>query len=286
MNITANSPIGLFDSGLGGLTLLREVRACLPREDTIYFGDLAHMPYGDRSLEEIEIFATNIISYLLERGVKAVVIACNTSSSVLLDKPMLKSVIVENLIPTAVKGAIDASRNKKIGMIANPGTCSSRAHETVLKKMDPLAEFFAMPCPKLVPLIEAGKLDDDEMNQALEEYLPPLVKNNIDTLIMGCTHYPLAFNAIRRMLPSSVAIVDPAHETAHELRRKLVDLDLVRHEGGIPRYEFNLSAPRDNFQSFVENYLAVGNVITKVVNLWQTEHTAEHHTCQAGNSLK
>lgn len=286
MDITSNSPIGLFDSGLGGLTLLREVRACLPREDAIYFGDLAHMPYGDRSLEEIEIFATNIISYLIERGVKAIVIACNTSSSVLLDRPMNTSVIVENLIPTAVKGAIDATRNKRIGMIANPGTCASKAHETVLKKMDPLAEFFAMPCPKLVPLIEAGKLDDDDMNQALEEYLPPLVKKNIDTLIMGCTHYPLAFNAIRRMLPSSVAIVDPAHEAAHELRRKLVETDLVRNEGGIPSYEFNLSAPRDNFQSFVENYLAVDNVITKVVNLWQTEHTAEPHACQTGNSPK
>jgi glutamate racemase len=103
---------------------------------------------------------------------------------------------------------------------------------------------------------------------------------------MGCTHYPLAFNAIRRILPSSVAIVDPAQEAAHELRRKLFEADLVRHEGGIPNYEFNLSAPRDNFQSFVENYLAVDNVITKVVNLWQTEHSTEPHALHTENSLK
>ncbi|MBU1023159.1 glutamate racemase [bacterium] len=274
MKVTKNAPIGLFDSGLGGLTLLKEVRALLPREDVIYFGDLAHVPYGNRSLEEIEGFALNIIAYLKSRSVKAILIACNTSSSVLLNRPFADIPIVQNLIPVAVSGALELSKNRKIGMIANPGTCASGMHERVLRKENPRAEFYAMPCPKLVPLIESGHLDDAEMDNALEEYLAPLVKKGIDTLIMGCTHYPLAFNAIRRHLPSRVAIMDPASEAVLSLREKLTRQNLVRQEAGVPEYEFITSAYRSDFKATVEEYISIQNAETKVINLWQTEHIA------------
>ncbi len=287
MKFTKNAPIGLFDSGLGGLTLLKEVRSFLPREDVIYFGDLAHVPYGDRSLEEIEGFALGIISYLKSRNVKAILIACNTSSSILLDRAFPESMIVQNLIPSAISGALDISVNRKIGMIANPGTCESGAHERVLKQAqpgqaqsglsqpglsNPNVEFHSMPCPKLVPLIESGHLDDSEMDIALNEYLPPLVDAGIDTLIMGCTHYPLAFNAIRRHLPSRIAIVDPAEESVLALRDTLLHKNLVRNDMGIPEYEFITSAHRDDFKTTVEDYMSIHHANTHVLNLWQSEH--------------
>jgi len=273
MKTIKNAPIGLFDSGLGGLTLLKEVRSFLPREDVIYFGDLAHVPYGDRSLEEIEGFALDIISYLTSRNVKAIIIACNTSSSVLLDREFPESMIIQNLIPSAISGALEVCVNGKIGMIANPGTCASGAHEKVLKQANPSVEFHAMPCPKLVPLIESGHLDDSEMDEALAEYLPPLVDAGIDALIMGCTHYPLAFNAIRRHLPASIAIVDPAQESVLALRNTLLQQNLVRNDNGKPEYEFITSAHRDDFQTTVEDYMSIQHAHTHTLNLWQSEHS-------------
>jgi glutamate racemase len=268
------APIGMFDSGLGGLTLLKEVRSLLPREDIIYFGDLIHVPYGDRSLEEIEIFANDIISWLRFCGVKAILIACNTSSAILLDKTF-NGITVQNLIPSGISAALEVTRNYKIGMIANPGTCASGAHESTLMKENQHAEFFAMPCPKLVPLIESGEFNGQMMDEALSEYLPPLIRNGIDTLILGCTHYPLAFNAIRRNLPASIAIVDPAQETVLSLRQKLMRQNLVRREPGIPRYEFVTSSYKDDFKNIVMNYLGLQELDYRVVNLWQTEHTIE-----------
>lgn len=282
MKQTKDAAIGLFDSGLGGLTLLKEVRSFLPREDVIYFGDLLHVPYGDRSLQEIEGFALDIISYLKSRNVKAIIIACNMSSSVLLDKDFPESDIIQNLIPSAISGAIDITANGKIGMIANPGTCESGTHMRVLKQAQPGQaqpgqaqpdyEFHAMPCPKLVPLIESGHLDDSEMDAALNEYLPPLVDAGIDALIMGCTHYPLAFNAIRRHLPSRIAIVDPAQESVLALREILLKKDLVRNDTGVPDYEFITSSHRDDFQTTVEDYMSIQHANTHTLNLWQSEH--------------
>jgi len=272
MRIERNAPIGLFDSGLGGLTLLREVRSFLPREDIIYFADFAHVPYGERSLEEIEGFALDIIAYLRSRGVKAVIIACNTSSAVLLERLFADGIIVQNLIPAAVRGALDVSSNSRIGMIANPGTVASGAHEKMLHKLNPRAELHAMPCPKLVPLIESGMIDGPEMDEALEEYIPPLVKKGIDALIMGCTHYPLAYNAIRHHLPSRIAIVDPAQEAVISARERLAKNELTTREPGFPKYEFVISAPKPGFSGIVENYLGIQGVHPRILNLWQTEH--------------
>jgi len=272
MRIDRNAPIGLFDSGLGGLTLLREVRSYLPREDIIYFADFAHVPYGERSLEEIEGYALDIIAYLRSRGVKAVIIACNTSSAVLLDRLFGDGIIVQNLIPAAVKGALDVTRTCRIGMIANPGTTASGAHERMLHKLNPGAELYAMSCPKLVPLIEAGMIDGSEMDEALEEYIPPLVKKGIDALIMGCTHYPLAYNSIRHHLPSRIAIVDPAEEAVISARERLAKSELTTHEPGCPKYEFVISAPKPGFSRIVENYLGIQGVHPGILNLWQTEH--------------
>lgn len=267
-----NAPIGLFDSGLGGLTLLKEVRRYLPCEDIIYFGDLAHVPYGDRTLEEIEIFAHDIMGYLIKRGVKAILIACNTSSSVLLGKP-LRGLTVQNLIPSAIAGALEVTKNHRIGMIANPGTCASKSHENELMRISPGSEFFAMPCPRLVPLIESGKLNGSLMSDTLDEYIPPLLGKGIDTLIMGCTHYPLAINAIRKKLSGNVTIVDPAEEAVLELRQKLVRKKLIRQIGGVPKYEFVTSAYRDDFESTVGEYLGVRDFKYHTANLWQTGHT-------------
>jgi len=275
MKTDKNSPIGLFDSGLGGLTILKEIRSFLPREDIIYYADFVHVPYGDRQLEEIEGYALDIIAYLKSRGVKAIIIACNTSSSVLLDRLFGDNIVIQNLIPPALKGALDVSSNGRIGMIANPATVASKAHERMLRKLTPRAELVSIPCPRLVPLIEAGHIDGDEIDEALDEYLSPLVKKGIDSLILGCTHYPLAYHAIRRHLPSRVTIVDPAEEAVMSMREKLMKLGMTRREAGYPDYEFVASAPKIGFNQYVEDYLGMQDVHSKVLNLWQTAHIVE-----------
>jgi glutamate racemase len=212
--------IGFFDSGVGGLTVLREVMRRLPNESTIYLGDNARAPYGPRSDEEVNLFSAQCLDELAARDVKAIVLACNTSSAIALpnlrlryDRPLLGVVR-----PGATAAAL-ATRNRRVGVIATQATVRSRAYFQAIKEEDPFVEVVELATPKLVPMVEAGQLDGPLVEEVVSEQIAPMLdeRTGIDTLLLGCTHYPLLAPVIRRIIGSDVAVIDSASATASAL---------------------------------------------------------------------
>lgn len=210
--------IGVFDSGLGGLTVAGRMLAELPESQILYFGDTAHCPYGNRTAEDVCALIDNIVAYLVQEGVEAIVMACNTSSALAYSRVVeWCPVPVIGIIEPAALAAGRLTRNGKIGLIANPLTARSGAYERALVSQ-PDAVVYPVGCPRLVPLVEAGKVDTPEAREALEEYLAPLREVGVDTLILGCTHYPFFRPLILELMPG-VTIVDPAEFALEELRK-------------------------------------------------------------------
>lgn len=222
MLFTVKSPIGVFDSGLGGLTVVRQIRRILPAEEVLYLGDLAHLPYGTKSESEIRRRSEQCARFLLKRGIKALVIACNSASSVAFAR-LRKTlpVPVLDVITPAVESAVSATRNYRIGVIATYATIESGSYARILQKKCPDAEFFMKPCPLFVPLAEEGWLDGAIAMQAARKYLLPIKKKSIDTLILGCTHYPLLQGVISKVMGRSVSLIDSAIPTALKLKALL-----------------------------------------------------------------
>jgi len=219
---SSHSPIGVFDSGLGGLTVVRELRRRLPAEEILYLGDLAHLPYGTKSTAEIRRLSTNCARFLLKKNIKALVIACNSASSVafkLLSKML--PVPVLDVISPAVEEALAITRNSRVGVIATYATIESGSYARSLEKRSPKAEYFLKPCPLFVPLAEEGWLDDAVTLEAARKYLIPMKKKEIDTLILGCTHYPLLEKVIAKVMGPKVRLVDSAVPTALRLKTLL-----------------------------------------------------------------
>ncbi len=206
-----NRPIGVFDSGSGGLTVLAEIKKQLPGESVIYYGDLARVPYGSRSREELIKINEEIISYLAGRNVKMIIVACNTSSAVALQetKPKFDLPII-GLIGPGAQSAWVTSKNNKIGVIATQATVNSHAYKKVLSSINTDVEVFEQPCPQFVPLIESGKVESPEMKAAVKEYLAPLLAHGVDTIIQGCTHYPLIEEKLKALAGPAVNFVNPA----------------------------------------------------------------------------
>jgi len=222
-------PIAVFDSGVGGLTVLREIRLHLPSEDLIYFGDTARVPYGTKSAMLIARYAVENVRFLLRFEPKMLVVACNSMSSVAI--PVLEGAfrlpVVGVIHPGAVT-AVRASRNKVIGVIATQATIASRAYHHAVRAREPEAEVIGKACPLLVPAIEEGRGPDDPVvRMILSEYLAPLREEEIDTLILGCTHYPVIRKAVEEEMGGGVTIVDSAKETAHRTRDFLAELGLL-----------------------------------------------------------
>jgi glutamate racemase len=219
---SSHSPIGVFDSGLGGLTVVRELRRLLPSEEILYLGDLAHLPYGTKSTEEIRRLSTHCARFLLGKKIKALVIACNSASSVafkLLSKML--PIPVLDVISPAVEEALALTRNLRVGVIATYATIESGSYARSLAEKSPEAEYFLKPCPLFVPLAEEGWLDDAVALEAARKYLTPLKKKEIDTLILGCTHYPLLEKVIAKVMGPKVRLVDSAAPTAIRLKALL-----------------------------------------------------------------
>ncbi len=247
--------MGVYDSGVGGLTVVRELWRALPRERVLYFGDTARVPYGGRPAEEIEGFSRQIVSYLETLGAKLVVVACNTTSALALDrvKPDFETPLVGVLRPGA-HAASKASRNGRIGVIATEGTVRSGAYERAIAEFLPGARVFGQACPLLVPLVEAGKAHSVEARRALQEYLDPLLNQDIDTLVLGCTHYPYLGDEIRRIVGPDVAIVDPAEETARATQALTSGLGLASPDrSGCD--EFMVSGDPESFARVAANLL-------------------------------
>lgn len=227
--VSASAPIGIFDSGLGGLTVVRAVAELLPAESIVYVGDTARIPYGPKSPSAVREFSLEIGAYLVGLGVKAIVIACNTASSYGLSTlSATLPVSVLGVVGPGAQEAARASRTGRIGVIGTRGTVQSEAYQNAILAIRREARVFAVPAPLLVPLVEEGHLDDDFTRLALDRYLSPLLEKGIDTLVLGCTHYPLLDGAIRRIAGDAVTVIDSARATAAALEALLRGMTLLR----------------------------------------------------------
>jgi glutamate racemase len=259
----ARQPIGVFDSGIGGLTVVKALIEELPSESIIYFGDTARVPYGTKSKSTIVKFSLENVEFLLRFGVKCIVIACNTSSSWAL--PTLRKYFKVPIIGVIRPGALAAvrqTRNKRLGVIGTNATIRSGAYETAIHRIDPRIKVFSQSCPLFVPLVEEGWLNGAICRQVAERYLQPLMRQRIDTLILGCTHYPLLAPTIRQVLGSSVALVDSAEQTVGEVRGVLTGADALCHWIGRPRYRFFVTDEPTQFNRIGQRFLGqlIGSV--------------------------
>lgn len=229
---TIERPIGVFDSGIGGLTVLKALTAALPNEDFIYLGDTARLPYGTKSNEVIVRYSKENTGFLLARGIKMLVVACNTSSAVALDAISSDTMIpVIGVIEPGARAAVKASRNGKIGVIGTEATIASGAYTRAIQRLSPRAEIYTRACPLLVPLAEEGWTDNAVAEMTVAHYLESLKQSGIDTLLLGCTHYPLLREMFAKILGARVKIVDSATATAADVRDRLRRLKLARKAG-------------------------------------------------------
>ena len=256
-------PIGVFDSGIGGLTVVSALRALLPNESIFYLGDTARIPYGSRSPQTVERYSLEIAGMLLEENAKTVVVACNSASSVAL--PELERtlpVTVTGVIAPGAAAAIAATRNGHIGVIGTRATIKSGAYERALHALDAKVRVSARACPLLVPLIEEGWLSHDITDQVIKKYLAPIVGEEIDTLVLGCTHYPLLRDAIARFLGDKITLVDSAQNCAVAVQQLLQRENLSAPRDQIGRLQVALTDRPDNFLAVAREalHLDVGEV--------------------------
>jgi glutamate racemase len=226
-------PIGVFDSGIGGLTVLRALTEALPLEDFIYLGDTARLPYGTKSSEVIVRYSCENSEFLLAKGIKMLVVACNTASAVALDEISRRTVVpVIGVIEPGAAAAAKGSRSGKIGVIGTEATITSGAYTRAIHTLRPRAEIYTRACPLLVPLVEEGWTDNEIAQRTVAFYLESLKQSGIDTLLLGCTHYPLLRGVFQRVLGSGVRIIDSAGATAAAVGKRLAALKLTRSRGG------------------------------------------------------
>jgi glutamate racemase len=258
----SSSPIGVFDSGLGGLTVAHAIMRQLPAESLIYFGDTARVPYGPKSPDTVRRYSREISAFLIEQGVKAIVVACNTATAHAL--PALRDefdVPVIGVVEPGARAAVRATRTGHIGVIGTAGTIRSQAYVRAIHAENPDARVTALACPLFVPLVEEGWTNHEATHVVAEEYLAPFVKDPIDTLVLGCTHYPLLKPVIGEIIGRSVRLIDSAEETAADARRMLAanDITAVDGEGA---YRFISSDDPQQFLTLGRRFL--GSAIERV----------------------
>ncbi|MFI2706537.1 glutamate racemase, partial [Nocardioides sp. CER28] len=226
-----DAPIGIFDSGFGGLTVARSVIDQLPHESVLYVGDTARAPYGPKPIAEVREYALECLDHLVDQGVKALVIACNAASSATLrDARQRYSVPVVEVIVPATRRAVAASRTGRIGVISTQATAQSMSYDDAFAAA-PHVQLHTRICPRFVPFVEAGITSGDELLEAAHDYLDPLISAGIDTLILGCTHYPLLTGVISYVMGDNVTLVSSAEECAKDVYRTLTERDLLRPSG-------------------------------------------------------
>ncbi len=259
----SRQPIGVFDSGIGGLTVVKALIEEMPSESIIYFGDTARVPYGTKSKTTIVKFSLENVEFLLRFGVKCIVIACNTSSSWAL--PTLRKYFKVPMIGVIRPGAVAAvrqTRNKRIGVIGTSATIHSGAYEAAIHRLDPTIKVVSQHCPLFVPLVEEGWLNGSISREVAEKYLEPLKRQRIDTLILGCTHYPLLSHTIQQVMGPQVMLVDSAKQTVVEVRGVLMGSDALRDRGVRPRYRFFVTDEPHHFNRIGQRFL--GQVVGSV----------------------
>lgn len=262
-----NRSIGVFDSGVGGLTAVKQIMKLLPNENIIYFGDTGRVPYGTRSRETIVKYTRNDIRFLQSFDVKMIVIACGTASSASL--PHIKSefdVPIIGVVDAAVKAAVDATKNKKIGVIGTQGTINSGSYERLIKESDNSIQTFARACPLFVPLVENGHFDTKVTQLVVEEYLEEIKKADVDTLILGCTHYPLLKKVIGEYMGKDVTLIDPGAEAAKHLQAIITEdmqHDLSKDD---EQYRYFVSDNPSGFEDIASTFLEtkIDGQVTKI----------------------
>jgi glutamate racemase len=270
MKIDRDAPVGVFDSGVGGLTVAREIMRNLPSEKIVYFGDTARVPYGSKSRETIIRYSRQIIRFLREQQVKAIVVACNTASAFALEAVRDEwDIPILGVIEPGARVAALETKNKRVGVIGTEGTVGSGIHEMLLKNFDSSITVFGKACPLFVPLVEEGWLHDSVTLEVATRYLKELQEKEIDTLILGCTHYPLLRSTIHSVMGDSVRLVNPAYETALELKRLLKEKDLLstgKEQEDFP-YRFYVSDLADKFKSFANSILPYDVEMTQKIDI-------------------
>jgi len=260
--------IGVFDSGVGGLTVVREIMRQLPNENVIYFGDTARVPYGSKSKQTVLKYSKQIVRFLKTKNVKAIVFACNTASALALEEMRAEiDIPVIGVVRPGAKMAANMTKTKSVGIIGTEGTIKSGIYTEYIRRLDPEITVVGKPCPLFVPLVEEGLLEDRITDDMVERYLSELKPYNVDALVLGCTHYPLLMNPIKRYMGPEVTLVNPAHETAKGLKEILADKNMLNVKNDKVIYDFYVSDGVDNFKAFANDVLPVNVEEVKVVDI-------------------
>ena len=263
---TNNAPIGVFDSGVGGLTVARAIIDQLPGESILYIGDTARGPYGPKSLAQVRSYALEIMDELVKAGVKAIVIACNTASAAMLrDARERYGIPVIEVIQPAVRRAVSATRSGKVGVIGTVATIESKAYLDAFAAA-PQLQITAKACPLFVEFVESGKTSGDEITKIAQDYLKSMQAADIDTLVLGCTHYPLLTGVISYVMGNDVTLVSSAEETAKDLYRTLVEKNLLNSGAAKVSHRFVATADTDRFTALAKRFLGpeVVSVTSKI----------------------
>ena len=267
----SRAPIGVFDSGVGGLTVAREIMRQIPNESICYFGDTARVPYGGKSKETVTRFSRQIVRFLKTHQVKTIVVACNTASAYALDELEKETDIpIIGVVKPGAKVVAEVTKNGKIGVIATEATIGSQIYTQYIREINGSATIYGKACPLFVPLVEEGLWQDPVTDEIARRYLTELIDSGIDTLIMGCTHYPLIRSTIGRIIGTDVTLVNPAYETALELKNMLKDRGLLNEEPpklGSNQYQFYVSDAAEKFKQFANSIIKYGILSAKTVNI-------------------
>ena len=246
-------PIGIFDSGLGGLTVAKEIMAAMPHQPIVYFGDCLRVPYGDRDDNDLKNISKEIINFLAAKDVGAMVVACGTiSSRILSDVKAMTELPVFAMLEAGVRAAVETTKNKRVGIIATEGSIRAKGFENAILAACPEAEITAVACPLFAYIVEEGWTDNAVAYEAAKIYMQPFHGRGIDTLLLGCTHYPLLAGVLRKNLPAGVQLVDPAKYLAQEVKRTICAPTVL-----VPKHEFYVSAKKERFDRLAQMILGI-----------------------------
>ena len=261
-----NRPIGIFDSGVGGLTVVRAVLEHLPDEDIVYYGDTARFPYGPRDLAEVKDFVFQIVRYLVGEGVKIIVIACNTGTAAgLADAQKAFDIPIIGVVEPGARAAALATVSRKVGVIGTAGTIDSGTYQKAIEAYDAGIKVTARACPRFVEFAQRGEVEGPQIETVAGEYLEPLKRDGVDSVILGCTHYPLLAGVIGRVMGPDVKLINSATETAAEVEANLIRRGFLRQTNGRPSHRFIVSGDEDDFKRLIKQFLGRdADVVEKV----------------------
>lgn len=263
-----NQPIGVIDSGVGGLTVAKEIMRQLPNEQILYVGDTARCPYGPRTGAEVKKFTWQMTNFLVNKGIKMLVIACNTATAVALEEIQNElSIPVIGVIYPGARTAIKVTKNHQIGVIGTIGTIKSNAYEMALKSINKKSKVTSLACPKFVPLVESGEVDGPIVKKVVAETLAPIKNKGLDTLILGCTHYPLLEKIIKKTMGPTVSVISSGEETAREVSTILFYNGWLTPNRDEPQHQFYTTGSKPIFQRIATSWLNVGELSVETIKL-------------------